>query len=1518
MRELFSQKTALKIQVLLLLPCLLFWQAAAWALPTGYQPVAGNVTFSGDNQTLNVISGSHRSIVNYQSFNIGSGETVNFRLPGSSSVILNRVLGGDPSSIFGRLNSNGQVFLVNPNGILFGPGAQVNVGSLFASTLGISDEDFMGGRLAFQQDASRPAASIVNQGRMQIEPGGYGVLAAAAIRNEGEIIAPQGQVHLAVGQRVTLKTDDFLGVEVTVDEPLRRQVETLQTAIENSGTLRADDGLVRLQVNLTENLYEKAINNTGLIAAKGVVKQGGVVEFIADGPQSLIENHGTVDVSGSLDMPDGGQVAMRGGDIMQAGMISANAAEGGKAGQIDLRAVDTLRLGSGSRTEAQAADLRGSGGRIIVWSDRFTDLSEGASVNADAGLLDGHGGFIELSSQDVVRLGGNLSAAGYAGQAGTILIDPTNVRITNLSLNGGSAGIPHTDPNNAGGESTFDPASFVGFANVNIEATNDITIESPFALNNVTAGNNLTLRAGNDITIQEALSTNGGHINLIADADLSATGGPVSNGAGSITVTGTGSIASNNGNITLQGAGMDISGLVDAGNGRVILNSTGDVTVDGLAGSGKFLSTRAAGAAGSESIVLDIDGQLNLLGGAANQSGAVVASNGNIRVSGNGVRLNLTGGNGTESGSLITGSNFVFQGDAIQLLGGTGARSGGILAGGNVSISAVGIPFQGVGGMLFDDAGSNVFTPCGDDCNSGLINFGFNFDFFGNSISGGQIITNGFLWMGNNAATPFLFSNLPVSEATGKIALFQADLNPDLGGSIGYNATGSEFFVTFRDVSDVNGAGVLNGQIGLLSTGNSLGLRQGTIVLSYGDTLTTPYNTTPTGIGLNAGNGTGFATLNSLGIGSANGRVTDVQLAGLAGRSFAFTPDGAGNYTVTELFHGTGGGISATGGAGLFSGSIISSNGNINLNTNGDVTLSGGGSVLANGANRTINILSGGVLSVSGGSSIGSNGGQISLESLGIDIGGTLDAGTGTIVLNPFDGVDVKLADNADGDGDDAVYDLNAAELGQITAGTLQVGSTGKTGDLILSGDLDVSGVGPAGAYNLDLRTGGDYIGTGQTVTLGNRALTVTTLGTVDTGAVSGNNADVSFSAGDTLTVNDILAVNGTGTIALATTSNDNIVLGANVGGGQTTTITAHGTGTIIQTGGTVSGTTVSLSSGTGDIGVDALNPIVTDAGTVRVNTGGSAYASGVGALNLGASTVGDTLHAVNAFNITTSGAISADNLILETTAPGNTITLGSNVTGSTSILLDADSHITRIAGRVLGGALTVQSASGNISLHTDVNSVEGNVFGHITLNELGSFSIGAGNLSAGGNISLTAGGNVVTVGEISGANVGIVTGGSILDGNGNANDLTATAGASLRAEGIIGTLANPFEVTVSGGQLRVSALDHLGFVSAVINGSVAPVDILTMLNRPPGDVYYNGQKLVFGKLVERVANSLAAMNRIGQPYMAVIGRKPSTRIYLENRQVESYLIHEGSPKLIDSPLTRRVNLPISGALLLN
>ena len=197
----------------------------AHALPAGGQLAAGQAVITTPSASqMNITQGTNQAIINWNSFGIGKGETVNIAQPSASSTLLNRVLGNDPSNIFGSLNANGRVFLTNPSGILFAPGASVNVGGLVASSLNIKDSDFMAGKYSFFKDII--AGSVVNQGKIS---GGFVALLGNSVENAGTIVTTKGTTGLAAGDEITLGFDPFGLMSIKVDKA------AYQAQVTNSG-----------------------------------------------------------------------------------------------------------------------------------------------------------------------------------------------------------------------------------------------------------------------------------------------------------------------------------------------------------------------------------------------------------------------------------------------------------------------------------------------------------------------------------------------------------------------------------------------------------------------------------------------------------------------------------------------------------------------------------------------------------------------------------------------------------------------------------------------------------------------------------------------------------------------------------------------------------------------------------------------------------------------------------------------------------------------------------------------------------------------------------------------------------------------------------------------------------------------------------------------------------------------------------------------------------------------------------
>jgi filamentous hemagglutinin family protein len=171
--------------------------STAFAQPQGGQVVHGTATFAQNGSQM-VITASNGAIINYNSFNIPGGTGVRFIQPGSSSKVLNRVLGRDPSLIGGSLTSNGIVYIVNPAGVFFAHGALVDVGGIYAGAGKISNSDFLSGRNRFTE----LTGAVENRGTIQAGQGGAVGLFGASVANYGSIVAPRGMVALAAGNEV--------------------------------------------------------------------------------------------------------------------------------------------------------------------------------------------------------------------------------------------------------------------------------------------------------------------------------------------------------------------------------------------------------------------------------------------------------------------------------------------------------------------------------------------------------------------------------------------------------------------------------------------------------------------------------------------------------------------------------------------------------------------------------------------------------------------------------------------------------------------------------------------------------------------------------------------------------------------------------------------------------------------------------------------------------------------------------------------------------------------------------------------------------------------------------------------------------------------------------------------------------------------------------------------------------------------------------------------------------------------
>jgi filamentous hemagglutinin family protein len=369
----------------------------AFANPAGGQVVAGQATITAPAPNGTVVNQSSSSaIVNWQSFNVGSNEYVHFVQPSSSAVILNRVVGGSASSIFGSISANGRVFLVNPQGLVFAPGAQVDVGALVASTMDIRNEDFLAGRYVFS-GAGAPGAAIVNGGSIHSADGGFVVLAGDRVENSGLIQAKLGQVVLASGSALTLDVDPNGLVSYAIDGAALSQ----QAGVDNSGQILADGGRVVMTARTGQDLIDTAVNNSGLVRARGITAHGGTIELTASG-----------------------------GDVADSGTLDAGS-DTGSGGTISIRSDRNIDLRPGAHVLADGAT---HGGKVTVVADGTLNTRGGSLISASATSANGQGGYAELSGHGDLVIRGDLEL----GAGGSVLIDPQNIVIADGSGTSGS------------------------------------------------------------------------------------------------------------------------------------------------------------------------------------------------------------------------------------------------------------------------------------------------------------------------------------------------------------------------------------------------------------------------------------------------------------------------------------------------------------------------------------------------------------------------------------------------------------------------------------------------------------------------------------------------------------------------------------------------------------------------------------------------------------------------------------------------------------------------------------------------------------------------------------------------------------------------------------------------------------------------------------------------------------------------------------------------------------------------
>ena len=410
--------------------------------PTGGAVVggAGSITQKGNSTVIN--QASNKLALNWNTFNVAANESVLFNQPSKSAVALNRILDQSPSRIFGRISSNGQVFLINTHGIIFGSSAQLNVGGLLASTLDLTPKDFLAGH--YNLKASGPSAGVVNHGLIQAASGGSVALVGGSVANDGLIFANYGKINLDGAEQAVLDFDGNGLINIRITGELKDRLEQGEAAVSNKGTLRAEDGTVVLQASAAKNLFTNLVNNSGVIDAGSISTDGGVVRLVASGGNVM--NGGDIDVTGvrggSVQMLSDRNVGVTGGNIDASGVSGGGDIRigGGWQGGEGLRTAQAVYVGPDATLKADASH-KGDGGSVVVWGDSVNNFF--GDISARGGVAGGDGGRVETSAHDALNVWGTVDASAPAGKAGSWLLDPYDVTLVNGT--GGALSGPSSD-----------------------------------------------------------------------------------------------------------------------------------------------------------------------------------------------------------------------------------------------------------------------------------------------------------------------------------------------------------------------------------------------------------------------------------------------------------------------------------------------------------------------------------------------------------------------------------------------------------------------------------------------------------------------------------------------------------------------------------------------------------------------------------------------------------------------------------------------------------------------------------------------------------------------------------------------------------------------------------------------------------------------------------------------------------------------------------------------------------------
>nr|WP_050781049.1 autotransporter-associated beta strand repeat-containing protein [Bradyrhizobium sp. ORS 278] len=1400
-------------------------------LPQGASVASGQVSFANpSSNALTVTQTSAKAIVNWNSFSVGSNASVNFAQPNANAAILNRVTGNTSSTIAGKITGNGQVYLVNPNGIAITPSGSVQVGGGFvASTLDISDADFNAGRLNFTGKGA--SAAVSNAGTISGAPGSYVGLIGGSVSNSGTINVPLGKVGLGAGEQVTLDPsgDGFLQVAL----PTGAKAADGKALLDVSGKIRAAGGRVEIRAAAAQQAARDVVNVSGAISARSVSGRSGNIVLGGGG--------GAVTVSGRLAANGGRRQA--GGTIVVSGSkvaltetakISANGTSGGTiliggdqrggsdpAAKLvggDVQNARTTTVAQGATISANGS--KGEGGKIVLWSDQFTDFR--GTISATAGGA-GNGGAVETSSHGVLNYQGTTDVTAQSDRTGTLLLDPYNVTISS-------------------GSDTNHDASFAATGSGSI--INVTTLQNALASANVTVSTGSSGAEAGDITLNSSLSwvantlltlnAAGGIILNAGVTNSGASSGLTLTANGSAGISGAASLA-NSGMLTLNtaaGSSSTYSGAI-SGSGSLVYNGPGTLT---LSGTNSYTGATTINA-----------GTLGFTHDQASTTGVTVASGATLSLSNNAAVSNPTAGVTTVAGTV--GGNGTLYGYYAG-----GGDAAGLVLTGNATLSASG------GSLALNGSASGTHS-WGVQLASGAnvtTNGAVTLNASGSGTAGYR---RAFIVTGNaaiNAATGGLTVN--IAESGGDVRFSPQGNTLTLGGTQNWNinspgwsdawsASNGAFNLTTLANANVslasNGNGWNSNMTGwtwTLGAGSQVGitgvLLNGTLGLSGTGTLTTPLPLT--------GNST---------ISTPNGSDA-ATISGAVSGGYSLTKDGPGSlilagantYTGTTTVNS---GTLAQSNTTASSAFTVASGATLQVgNSSFDYTfnpttasaISGAGTLQKIGTNIvtfagtsasatfTWGLSSGGLIDVQAGKLVGGNY-QHDIWTGNLS---SLNVASGAV----FDGVEANLVlDRITGSGS-----ITSGWGAPIYSGmTIGAANGSSTFNGVISNRWGNAAITKLGTGTITLSGANTYTGA-TTVNSGTLALSNTTSSsafTVASGAtlqVGNSSFDYTFNptAASSISGAGTLQKTGTNTVAFAGTSSS-----------ATFTWGLSSAGLIdVQAGKLVGGhyqhdvwtgnlSSLNVAAGATFDGVEA-NVIVdriSGAGTIKSGWSGSGYnAITIGAANGSSTFSGVIADSWSSASITKAGTgtitLSGANALTGTTtvnagtlalSPSGSSAMGSILVGggASGATLVVNSGSTALTGDLVVGAASADKASlAQISANLTANNVYiGNANGAIgTVNQsagtltttaLNDPNFGIGSAVGGmGTYNLSGGTAVVTNGIF---NVGGYGAGTLNQSGGTINaGWWAIVGRRVGSSGVYNLSGGQFNQTGTGSQLIV------------------------------------------------------------------------------------------------------------------